>query len=46
MKNLIFITLILAGVVFNACSTKDDNYYNRANKASEKSLDGLEREFK
>ena len=42
---IIFISLM---VVFglSACATKDTQYYDRANGASEKSLDGLERDAK
>jgi len=37
--------LIFIGVGFNACTThQDDGYYDRANKASEKALDKLDRE--
>lgn len=46
MKLLIITALIILGVSFSACSThQDDNYYDRANKASEKSLRGLEKEY-
>ncbi len=45
MKLLITTAFIILGVSFSACSThQDDNYYDRANKASEKSLKGLEKE--
>ena len=47
MKLLITTAFIILGVSFSACSThQDDNYYDRANKASEKSLNGLERDTK
>jgi outer membrane lipoprotein-sorting protein len=46
MKNIILITLILGGVFFSACATKDDGSYDRANRASEKSLMGLEKDTK
>ena len=40
---IIFIILVITG---NACSTHtDDNYYDRANKASEKSLNRLDKEY-
>jgi len=46
MKLLITTALIVLGVSFSACSAhQDDNYYDRANKASEKSLRGLEKEY-
>jgi len=39
---LIFIFIVVG---FNACATHQDNgYYDRANKASEKALDKLDRE--
>ena len=45
MKFLIFAVFTVLGLGLSACSThKDDNYYDRANKASEKSLKGLDRE--
>jgi len=45
MKFLITVAFIILGVSFSACSThQDDNYYNRANKASEKSLNNLDKE--
>ena len=45
MKFLISAIFIILGVAFSACSThQDDNYYDRANRASEKSLEGLERD--
>ena len=47
MKFLITAAFITLGISFNACAThQDDNYYDRANKASEKSLKGLDREYK
>ena len=47
MKLLITAVFIMLGIGFNACSTHtDDNYYDRANKASEKSLRGLDRDTK
>lgn len=46
MKLLITTAFIILGVSFTSCSThQDDNYYDRANKASEKSLQGLEKEY-
>ena len=45
MKLLITTAFIIIGVSFSACSTHQDNsYYDRANKASEKSLRGLDKE--
>jgi len=38
--------LILAGVIFSACGKKVDNSYERANTASEKALQGLDRDTK
>ena len=47
MKLLISTAFIILAIGISACSTHtDDNYYDRANKASEKSLDGLERDTK
>lgn len=47
MKLLITVVFIMLGISFSACSTHtDDNYYERANKASEKSLRGLDRDTK
>ena len=37
---------IVIGISFSACSTHDDNFYDRANSASEKSLNSLERDTK
>ncbi len=45
MKNL-FLTVVILGLSFSACSTHKDNFYDRANNASEKSLQGLERDTK
>ena len=46
MKLLLPTIFIILAVGFSACSThQDDNYYDRANKASEKSLQGLEKEY-
>lgn len=44
MRNLIIVALILVGVVFSACGKKVDNSYERANQASEKALQGLDRD--
>ena len=45
MRYLLTTAFIIFGISFNACSTHtDDNYYDRANKASEKSLKDLDRE--
>ncbi len=47
MKFLIIIALMIVGIGFSACAThQGDGYYDRANKASEKSLQGLEKEWK
>jgi len=47
MKIFLIASFIILGISFSACSThKDDNYYDRANTASEKSLNGLERDTK
>ena len=47
MKLLITAMFIILGIGFSACSTHtDDKYYDRANKASEKSLKGLDRDTK
>ncbi len=42
MKILLLSLFIILG--FSACATHDDAYYDRANRASEKSLKGLEAE--
>ena len=42
----ILYVIILLAIVFSACAKKDDSYYDRANKASEKSLQSLERDAK
>ena len=43
-KSLLLIILVVVGS-FSACAShKDDGYYNRANKASEKALQKLDRE--
>ena len=45
MKFLITIVFIILAFGMSACSThQDDNYYDRANKASEKSLNKLDKE--
>ncbi len=45
MKIILFASFIILGISFSACSThSDDNYYDRANKASEKSLNNLDKE--
>lgn len=43
--NLIFF-LVVFGIVFSACSSHENNFYDRANNASEKSLESLERDKK
>ena len=46
MKIFLIASFIIFGMSFSACSTHtDDNYYDRANKASEKSLKGLDKEY-
>lgn len=45
MKISLFI-VVLVGISFGACSSHNDNFYDRANSASEKSLQGLERDTK
>lgn len=45
MKGL-FLSMIVIGLSFSACSTHNDDFYERANSASEKSLEGLERDTK
>ena len=44
MKILLVSLFIILG--FSACATHDDGYYDRANRASEKSLIGLDRDTK
>ncbi len=45
MKIFLIASFIILGVSFSSCSThQDDNYYDRANKASEKSLNNLNKE--
>jgi len=50
MKKVILSTIVILGLGLSACSAKniyhDDNAYNRANSASEKSLNGLDRDTK
>lgn len=46
MKVLFLSIVAIFGVSFSACSTHHDNFYDRANNASEKSLEGLERDTK
>jgi ABC-type cobalt transport system substrate-binding protein len=47
MKKELLLAMILFLIGFSACSTYvDDGYYERANKASEKSLDKLDRDYK
>ncbi len=54
MKSL-FLSIVILGLSFSACSTHNnnnsnnngnDNFYDRANNASEKSLQGLDRDTK
>ena len=42
MKILLILIFILFGL--GACASKDKNYYNRANMASQKALDGLQKD--
>jgi len=45
MKFLISIAFIILVITVSACSTHSDvDYYDRANKASEKSLNNLDKE--
>jgi hypothetical protein len=44
MKILLVSLFVILG--FSACTTHDDGYYDRANRASEKSLHGLEKDTK
>lgn len=44
MKNLVLISMVMSAIMFSACAKKDNSYYDRANKASEKSLIGLEKD--
>ena len=37
---------IVVGIGLSACATHNDNFYNRANNASEKSLQGLDKDTK
>jgi preprotein translocase subunit SecG len=46
MKIYLVGIFIVVGLVLSACSTKKDNFYDRSNSASEKSLNGLERDTK
>ena len=46
MKIFLTVSIIMAGTFFSACSAKKANFYDRANNASEKSLDGLDRDTK
>ncbi len=49
MKILLLGLLFILGVGFSACSKKaepKDDYYDRANKASKESLQGLDRDMK
>ena len=45
MKISFLIALFIA-TTFSACATHSDNFYDRANSASEKSLESLERDTK
>jgi len=43
-KNLLWVILVVVSS-FNACAShQDDGYYDRANKASEKALEKLDKE--
>ena len=46
MKIFLIASFIILGTFFSACSTKQDNFYDRSNSASEKSLNGLDRDTK
>ncbi len=43
-KNLVFVGLVVIGIFSGCSSHQNDGYYDRANKASEKALDKLDRE--
>ncbi len=43
---ILFLSIVILGLSFSACSTHNDNFYDRANSASEKSLQGLDRDTK
>ena len=43
-KSLLFIALIVIGIFSGCASHQDDGYYERANKASQKALEKLDRE--
>ena len=46
MKIFLITSFMILAFGMSACATHtDDNYYDRANKASEKSLKGLEKEY-
>ena len=42
----LFFTIVVIGLSLSACATHNDNFYDRANSASEKSLNGLDRDTK
>ena len=46
MKIFLVVSFIFLGLVLSACSTHKDDFYDRSNAASEKSLNGLERDTK
>ena len=46
MKIFLLGSFIVLGLVFSACSTHKDNFYDRSNGVSEKSLNGLDRDTK
>ncbi len=43
-KSLILVILVVVGSFTGCASHQDDGYYDRANKASEKALEKLDRE--
>ncbi len=43
-KSLLLLLLVVVGSLSGCVSHQDDDYYNRANKASQEALDKLDRE--
>lgn len=46
MKKIVSILFVIVALGVSACSTHSNNFYDRANNASEKSLEGLDRDTK
>jgi len=46
MKIFLLSIFVVLGLSTVGCSTHNDNFYDRANSASEKSLESLERDTK